>query len=218
MLEISDRLSAGHASEKKYPRVYLAEGIRDMEGFRTKEAEGLEKRVGIIPSASYGDSPWLVSRECTAIIYLPEVQHNPGRDPQVHRTRLFGLLSQTEFGVSISDRWGQINAWYDSHSFLNFPYATCFDDIDALGNTWFSKDEWKARREATWRKPVVVLAQYTQPHNFKEIKKKVADSAYQPPISSLYWLIHIFDSKRNGRIRTAERVVATKLPPIPVLG
>lgn len=222
MLEISDRFPRTGTLGKKYPRVYQAESIEDMQKGRAEQAKGLHKRVDIVPSTSFGSQPGGVSHvDNNAIIYLPEVQHYPAIDPQEDIKRMGGATLHDNLGMRLSDKSDTqgILVWCHEHSFLDFPFPTVFDDIDPFGNAIFNKDKWKAYREVSWRRPAILMAQYTELSRaeLRQLKEEGAQfTDYHKPVTELYWLLHIFDPEGAVRRRGRERIATPVREPIPV--
>ncbi len=204
----------------KYPRVFRADSLEDMQKGRAEEAKGLRRKVGIVPTINFGDQPnGVASDYVAAIIYLPPLQHYPAKDPQEDVKGLYGLTLHENMGMKLSDGSGSINVWYDNHAFLRFPFVTSFETVDVFGNRDFDKDEWRSWREVSWRRPVILFAQYSETDSlliqtWKEMKTL---SPQQSPVTEYYWLLHVFDPegqvvRRKGR----ERVAVPGRVPIPV--
>lgn len=222
MLEISDRFPRTGPLGKKYPKVYQAEGIEDMQRRRAEQAKGLYGRVGIVPSTHFGSQPGGVYHvDNNAIVYLPEVQHYPALDPQEDIRKLGGATLHDNLGMRLSDQSDiqGILVWCYEHSFFDFPFPTVFDNIDPFGNAIFSKDKWKAYREVSWRRSVILLAQYSELSKAELQKLKVEGAQFTDdykPVTELYWLLHIFDPEGIVRRKGRERVAAPIREPLPI--
>lgn len=222
MKEISHRFPRTGTLGKKYPRVYHAESIQDMQQGRAELAKGLHRRVGTIPSTSFGSQPGgLYHEDNDAIIYLPEVQHYPAMDPQDDIKRLGGATLHDNLGMRLSDKSDTegILVWPHKHSFLDFPLPTVFDDIDPFGNFIFNIDKWKAYREVSWRRKVILMAQYSELSRaeLKQLKTEGAQfDDMHKPVTELYWLLHIFDFDGVARKMGRERIATSTREPIPV--
>lgn len=216
MLEISDNFPRTGFLQKKYPRVFQAESIEDIQLGRAEEAKGLRGRAGLIPHTNFGDQPSkLVSEDITAVIFLPEVQHYPAMDPSKDIKRLYGTTIHDNWAMKLSDRTGSINVWFDQESHLDFPYVTCFDDR-FFGI--FDMEKWKEWRGVSWKKAVILLAQYSELYG--SILKSFWHEAIKPeqyrPVTEYYWLIHVFDYEGAERRRVREEVRIPNLIPVPI--
>lgn len=222
MLEISDRFDRTGTLGKKYPRVYQAENIEDMQAGRAGQAKGLHRRVGIVPSTHFGDQPGGVYHvDNDAIIFLFEVQHYPAMDPSDDIKGLGGATLHDNLGMRLSDKTDAqgILVWYNKDSFLRFPFPTVFDGIDPFGNAIFNKDRWKAYRDVSWKLPIILFAQYSKLTG-AELRQLRQDGAifddYHKPVSEQYWLLHVFDPEGSVRRRGRERIATPVREPIPI--
>ncbi|MCL4365756.1 hypothetical protein M1437_00840, partial [Patescibacteria group bacterium] len=208
---------------KRYPRVFRAASIEDMQAGRAEEAKGLRERVHNIPTTNFGRQPHkLAAENVTAIIYLPEMQHYPAMDPQEDIKKLYGLTLHDNVGMRLIDKTGRINVWCDENSSLDFPFPTCFDEIDPFGNSVFNKEKWMMWREISWKKQVILLAQFSELSG-SILKQMVEDIITGPgqnkPVTEYYWLLHISDPEGVVKKRGREKIAAPIAVPmqVPVL-
>lgn len=210
MLEVSEHFSRTGMLGKKYPRVFQAESLEDIQKGRAEQARGLRRRVGIVPNTNFGSQPYSLdsTNELTAVIFLPEVQHYPAMDSQEDIKRLYGLTLHENLSMRLEDQTGTINVWHYDHSFLDFPYPTCFDDIGPGDNTFFNMNKWKAHRDISWKRQVILLAQYSELSGslLKDMAGDLKDESMNKPVTEYYWLIHIFDSDEEAGKRGRERI------------
>lgn len=227
MLEISEEFTRKGSLGKKYPKVYQAESITDMQKGRSEGAKGIHRTPGVlIRPIGFGSQPLnLAADGITAVIYLPEVRHYPAKDPNEDIRRMGGATIHDNLGMRLTDDCDPegILVWYNSHSFIHFPYPTRFDDLGPGNNTFFNINKWKAYRDISWKLPVILLAQYTEltSGELKRLKEESDDfDDYNKPVTEQYWLLHVFDPegvvRRKGRerIATPVRKLVPVFPPI----
>ncbi len=214
MLEISDKFP-DFPFGTKYPRVYQAESIEDMQQGRAEQAKGLRRKPVIIPSINFGGQPYKIANiELTAIIFLPEVQHYPAMDPQEDIKRLYGATIHDNWAMKLADNTGGINVWYDGDSHSDFPFRTCFDE-PLLGR--FDRKRWQEWRDISWRKPVILLAQYSEVYGsmFKGFWHDIIESEQDRPVTEYYWLLHILEYEEEARRGVREERQIPNLIPVP---
>lgn len=213
MIEVSDRYTE-YGFGKKYPRLYTAESIIDMQQDRANHTRGLRLRTPILPSLNFGSQPSMViANETKALIILPEMQHYPVRDPK----------QPEETGMRLTDTSDQegILVWCHTHSFLDYPYRTCFDDPGLNQSTFFSADRWKDFRAVSWKLPVILLAQYTEltKAELQELTKGGIKLTREEdrPVTEQYWLIHVYDQGTTIKRRQEEKAIVPQRKLVPEL-
>lgn len=115
----------------KFPPVYRASTLKDLLKFREANKEIIIKWAGSIPSKSTDPYPLTAKRLVTSVFIIPNLQHFPAFDPQ-------GETQDMKF----VDGKDSIVAHPDKHSFLIWPYQTCFE-IKIGESTYFQEKEWQ---------------------------------------------------------------------------